>query len=198
VRTRHPKRSRHLLLLVAAFISLLLGYYLGSQQQRSKLEKLPVELFKPPVTLTKQAFPAGVARAAEDTWQMALIGDSSLPACEKLLTHYIEVHNRLAAYPEIQNQLQLALLDLNNGSVSPLWQHITWAKTYPITQQQTGQLFSTLQLANPGNRWCQDVQANSALLSPGLQLYAHLPLAKPGDMAHNLKVLLETLNPHVN
>jgi hypothetical protein len=127
-------------------------------------------------------------------WVILLPGEAGA-ACDDLLEHYIEVVNRLAAWPEIQSRVSLALVDTGGNAASPAWQRVDWAASYPMRESDRLALTENLGIAPVGNRWCRDVQATAALLGPGSRAYALLPLDNPADIAESLRLIITKLDP---
>lgn len=190
------RRSRfnHFFLIIAALGVLLLGYYLGNRYQYAELRNLPIELYPEPIVVDAAYLPDELSQKAEQGHWLILLSGIPHAACDALLRHYLEVYNRLAVYPEVQKKLYLALLSDREVQASLLWQHMAWAQVYPMEAANHQQLFAALQLPPIGNRWCQDVQATTALLSPDRQHYASLPLDEPQQMVKNLQALISALD----
>lgn len=183
------KRLKHFFLIIAALGILLLGYFLGNRYQYAELRDLPVELLPEPVAINASLIPEDLqVQAASGRWLIILPGVTG-KACDALLEHYLEVYNRLANDAQIQAKMHLALLDVSDKPVSMLWQHIEWANVYKMTLSDRQQLLTAMHFNQPGNRWCQDVQAQTALIGPDMRQYALLPLDKPQQMAQNLRAL---------
>ena len=120
-----------------------------------------------------------------------LIQGENSEACDNLLNHYIEVSNRLAAYPKLQAQL-LTILVATKENSSLNWQNIDWAHHIAIEEQQRDALFNQLKLNPIGDRWCSPAQSTAALFTPNGLHIANLPLDSATDIAESLRMISES------
>ena len=196
-RTQRSPLQRFAIFIFALCI-LALGYYLGNRYQASGLHNISAIVLDIPVVVPAETLPQPLRKQieAEDQWVVLLPGENG-KACDELLTHYIEVVNRLAAWPKIQARIRVALLDTAGRAGSPAWQAIEWADSHNMSQTSILALTSTLGISPVGNRWCRDVQATAALIGPGNTARALLPLDNPAEMAESLRLLVATLDPDV-
>lgn len=190
---RPPRNGsmRRLVLIMAALATLLVGYYLGNQYQFGNLQSLQAIVLDQPVEVDPLLLPQALReqREAQPGWLILLAGDLKTPACEQLLQHYVQVHNRLAGESQLQNGLQLALLQSSDAQPTPVWQHVRWANAYALPKEQLLKLTGTLGISPIGTRWCQDVQANAALIGPDDLQRAILPQAKAAETAEAISTL---------
>jgi len=111
---------------------MLLGYYWGNRYAFSDLEKLSAVVHQQPLDIAPDA---RLTSTEEDTWRLILPGDSTNPACNRLLAHYTSVFSRLAARPAIQQHLRLIMLDRQNNPLSTQhpWQQHNWSQVEQLT-----------------------------------------------------------------
>jgi hypothetical protein len=182
---RTPKQLTTLFAI--AVCTLFLGYYLGHRYQLGQTSQhgaimmdnaTPIEL---PETLSAQM---------KNHCSILIKGESS-EACNNWLTHYIEVSNRLAAYPKLQAQLQTILVATKeNPSLN--WQKIEWAHHIAIKEPQRDALFNQLNLSPVGDRWCSPAQSTAALFTPNGLHIANLPRDSATDIAESLRLISES------
>ena len=185
---KSKRTSKQLIALFAiAVCTLFLGYYLGHRYQLGQISQhgaimmdaaTPIEL---PETLSAQM---------KDHWSILIQGENS-EACNNWLTHYIEVSNRLAAYPKLQAKLQTILV-ATKETPSLNWQNIEWAHHIAIEETQRESLFNQLNLSPVGNRWCSPAQSTAALFTPNGLHIANLPLDSATDIAESLRLISES------
>ena len=198
MRRNRPPRSRlqHLALVLAALGILLFGYYLGNRYQYGQLAQTAAIMLDTPLGVDTAGLPPPLAQRIDssDYWVILLPGEPG-PACDQLLDHYIEVFNRLAIAPRLQDKLHLALL--NSSATAPTlgWKQIDWAETYPVAQEQLLRITGELGIAPIGTRWCRDVQATAAVIGPGAEARALLPMDKPARIAESLRLIIPTFDP---
>lgn len=172
---------------------LLIGYYLGQQYRLSQLEASGADLLNDPIQIDTPPLPKALAQAMPGRWTLVLAGEPDA-RCDQLLRHYIQVFNRLAAWPKLQNRLRLVLLSSwGPGKDSP-WRYVDWAAVYVLPPSQRAELIATLGLPPPTPAHCIGEEATAALLGPDHRLYARLPLDKPPRMAESLRLILQTLD----
>ncbi len=171
---------------------MLLGYYWGNRYAFSDLEKLSAVVHQQPLDIAPDV---RLTSTKEDTWRLILPGDSTNPACNRLLAHYTSVFSRLAARPAIQQHLRLIMLDRQNSPLSTQhpWQQHNWSQVEQLTADRHHALTKALGIQPIGNRWCEKIQATAALLDPQWRLTALIPYEQPAKMAHNIQVIIETL-----
>ncbi len=198
-RNRPPRSALHRFAIISvALCTVLLGYYLGNLYQFGELKNSAAIMYEQPLELDT----AGLAQPlrgqleAEDEWLILLAGEPGR-SCDQLLAHYIDVVNRLAAWPNIQERVRLILVNTGNAPANPAWKSVKWAHVQPMSEDQMLQLTSQLGIAPLGTRWCEDVQATAALIGPGNQTRALLPLDKPADIAESLRLIIEAFDPDV-
>lgn len=175
---------------------LVFGYYLGNRFQYDELRQSAAILLEQPVAVDTAALPPGLREALEDPhqWVILLPGEPGA-ACDRLLDHYVQVINRLAAWPAVQSRVRLGLLNFTDRAAGSAWQRYGWARSYPLSEADMLALTSQLGVAPVGNRWCLDVQATTVLVGPGAEARALLPLDKPAEIAESLRLLLHALDP---
>lgn len=198
-RKRPPRTPLHRFAIVGvALCTVVLGYYLGNRYQYSELQNTAAILFDQPIELDTTSLPKALQSRIEaaDQWVILLPGENGR-ACDQLLNHYIEVINRLAAWPDIQSRIRVALIDSSGRTGSLAWQRVGWAESYNVNQEDMLRLTSTLGIAPVGNRWCRDVQATAALIGPGNEVHALLPLDKPAEIAESLKLMIQAFDSDV-
>ncbi len=172
---------------------LLVGYYLGQQYRLSQLEASGADLLNDPIRIDTPPLPKALAQAMRGRWTLVLAGEPDA-RCDQLLRHYIQVFNRLAAWPKLQNRLRLVLLSSwGPGNESP-WRYVDWAEVYVLPPSQRAELIATLGLPPPTPAHCIGEEATVALIGPDHRLYARLPLDKPPRMAESLRLILQTLD----
>jgi hypothetical protein len=66
-----------------------------------------------------------------------------------------------------------------------------------MPEEQILELTGQLSIAPLGTRWCEDVQATAALIGPGKQTRALLPLDKPADIADSLRLIIKAFDHDV-
>jgi len=200
MRRKRPPRTplQRLALITAALGTVVLGYWLGNRYQFGELQNSSAILMEQPVEIDTAPLPNDLQTQikAEEQWVILLAGENG-KACDQLLNHYIEVVNRLAAWPKIQARIRLALLDGSGRVGSPAWQQLEWADSHNMQQADILALTSALGIAPIGNRWCKDVQATTALLGPGNVSHALLPLDKPAEIAESLRLIIQAFDPDV-
>jgi hypothetical protein len=192
-RKRSPRTPlQRVALILAALSTLLLGYYLGNLYRLDELKQHGAVPLDQALPLDTADLPDSLRQSLNDTqqWVIFLAGEPG-QACDRLFDQYVEVYNRLAAYPKIQSRLHLALLTTASDEHHP-WPVYDWAKVYRLTPAQRDKLTSAAGIAPIGNRWCQDVQATAALAGPGASVRALLPLDKPAEMAESLRLIITT------
>jgi len=198
-RNRPPRPALHRFAIISvALVVVLLGYYLGNRYQFGQLQNSVAILFEQPIELVTTELPLPLRREveAEDKWVLVLAGRPG-DACDKLLGHYIEVVNRLAAWPAIQERLQLIIFNSGNRPPGPAWKNVEWAHVQEMPETQILRLTGQLGIAPLGTRWCQDVQATTALIGPVNRVHALLPLDKPEKIAESLRLIIEAHDPDV-
>ena len=196
-RSRPPRTPLHRFAIIStALCTLLLGYYLGNRYQLGELRNSAAIMLEQPIETDTTPLPRELRELIEvqHKWVILLPGEAGT-ACDDLLRHYVEVVNRLAAWPEIQSRVSLALLDITGRAPSLAWQNVAWAASHPMREIDMLALTETLGIAPVGNRWCRDVQATAALLGPGNRAYALLPLDNPADIAESLRLIITNLDP---
>ena len=106
---RTPLQRFAIILLAVATVSL--GYYLGNLYQFDKLRNSAAIMLDEPLELDTSALPERLQDriASAQSWVVLLPGQNGND-CDRLLEHYMEVVNRLAAWPEVQERINLALL----------------------------------------------------------------------------------------
>lgn len=197
-RSRPPRtRLQHLALAGIAVLVLLLGYFTGSYYRIDRLEGHGALLERHPFPLNTDQLPHDLVRLinSRKSWVILIPGEPG-KACNQLLTHYIEVYNRLAAQPQVQRRLHLALLTTLPAPPDSPWRLFDWAQAYRLTPTARERIASRARIPIMGNRWCQGVQASGALVGPEATLYARLPLDKPADMAESLRLIIPTFDPN--
>ncbi len=109
---RPSSSKRRLLILVLAILSFSLAFYAGNKQKhRSRampqidgvLINPPLPL--PPVNLLNQAGEAVSTAALEGHWSLLMLDPSPEAAPSLALTRLIQVHNRLATDPQLQQRI---------------------------------------------------------------------------------------------
>ena len=198
-RKRSPRSPLQRFALIAAALgTLLLGYWLGNRYQFGELEQTAAIMLAQPIQLDSTGLPPALAEQLQsaDSWLILLPGEPGA-ACDRLLDHYIQVFSRLAARPQVQAKIRLALLDVSAQAPTLAWQGIGWADSYPLDQAQMLRTTGELGIAPLGTRWCEDVQATAALVGPQATAYALLPLDKPADIAESLRLIIEAFDPDV-
>jgi len=195
VKKRRSAFSR-LFLITAAASSLLIGYYWGNQHQRDAMAEHSAIVLDRPINLDTAALPNSLRRQAKNgKWQLMLPGQSNVPGCQDLLTHYAEVVNRLAAYPEIQESVHFVLLDTSGIAPSIHWQNTPWAQVVPVDKTTMLQVTQQLNIEPAGTRWCEDIQATAVLFDTKFQARALIPIDKPVEIADNLRTIIQSLLP---
>ena len=182
---RTPKQLTALFAI--AVCTLFLGYYLGHRYQLGQISQHGAIMMD---NATPIELPEALSAQMKDHWSILIQGESS-EACHKWLTHYIEVSNRLAAYPKLQAQLQ-AILVATKENPSLNWQNIDWAHHIAIEEQQRDTLFNQLKLDPVGDRWCSPAQSTAALFTPNGLHIANLPLDSATDIAESLRLISES------
>jgi len=198
-RNRPPRSALHRFAIISvALCTVLLGYYLGNRYQFGELQNTAAIMFEQPIELEIDELPQPLRDQieAEDEWLILLAGEPG-SSCEALLAHYIEVVNRLAAWPNIQKRIRLILVDSADAPIGPTWKSVEWAHIQAMTEQQMLEFTGQLGIAPLGTRWCEDVQATAALIGPGRYSHALLPLDKPADIAESLRLIIEAFDPDV-
>lgn len=182
---RTPKQL--IALFAIAVCTLFLGYYLGHRYQLGEISQHGAIMMD---NATPIELPDALTAQMNDRWSILIQGENS-EACNNWLTHYIEVSNRLAAYPKLQAQLQ-AILVATKQNPSLNWQNIEWAHHITIKEQQREVLFSQLNLTPVGDRWCSPAQSTAALFTPNGLHIANLPLDSAIDIAESLRLISES------
>jgi len=198
-RNRAPRSALHRFAIVSvALCTVLLGYYLGNRYQFGELQNTAAIMFEQPIEVDINGLPQPLRGQieAEDEWLILLAGEPG-GSCDVLLVHYIDVVNRLAAWPVIQKRLRLILVGTGEAATGPAWKSVEWAHIQVMPEQQMLELTGQLGIAPLGTRWCEDVQATAALIGPGEQARALLPLDKPADIADSLRLIIEAFDPDV-
>src|SRR6056300_2089387 len=182
---RTPKQL--IALFAIAVCTLFLGYYLGHRYQIGQISQHGAIMMD---NATPIELPEVLSAEMKDHWSILIKGESS-EACNNLLTHFIEVSNRLAAYPKLQAQLQ-AILVATKENPSLNWQNIEWAHHIIIEEHQRDALFNTLNPSPVHDRWCSPAQSTAALLTPNGLHIANLPLDSATDIAESLRLIFES------
>ena len=196
-RNRPPRSPLHRFAIISVALStVVLGYYLGNRYQFGELQNSAAIMLEQPLDADASRMPRELVELmeVEGSWVIVLPGETGA-ACDQLLAHYIEVVNRLAAWPDIQSRVRLALLQTTTRPPSTAWQNVTWASTHTLPEADMLALTGNLGIAPIGNRWCQDVQGTAALLGPENRAYALLPLDNPSDIAESLRLIITVLDP---
>lgn len=118
---RNPHRPLiRLTLIAAALVLFLFGYYWGNQYQRGTSTTLGGSdvqgiLIRPPRSLPEFALQSADGHAFRledftDHWTLLAFADPSRGPGRRMLLRMIEVRNRLAAVPGLQERLLLALV----------------------------------------------------------------------------------------
>jgi hypothetical protein len=200
MRRNRPPRSplQRFAIISVALATVLLGYYLGNRYQFGELQNSAALVYEQPIEFDIATLPQPLRGQIEnpDHWIILLPGETGA-ACDRLLEHFVEVINRLAAWPAIQQRVHLVLLETDQKPASLAWQSVPWASVQSLSATQMLELTSQLGIAPTGTRWCQDVQATAALLGPANLTHALLPLDKPADIAESLRLVIETFDPDV-
>ena len=182
---RTPKQL--IALFAIAVCTLFLGYYLGHRYQLGQISQHGAIMMD---NATPIELPEAISAQMKDHWSILIQGESS-EACNKWLTHYTEVSNRLAAFPKLQTQLQTILVATKeNPSLN--WQNIDWAHHIAIEEQQRDTLFNQLKLDPVRDRWCSPAQSTAALFTPNGLHIANLPLDSATDIAESLRLISES------
>jgi len=200
MRRNRPPRTplQRFAIISVALCTVVLGYYLGNRYQFGELQNTAALMFDQPIEIETDQLPPALREQieAKNHWLILLAGEPG-HACDTLLEHYVEVVNRLAAWPDIQARVNLVLIDSGQQLIGPLWKNVEWASVLSLPGEQMLNLTSQLSIVPLGNRWCEDVQATAALIGPGNQSHALLPLDKPSEIAESLRLIIEALDPDV-
>lgn len=200
MRRKRPARSpaQRFAIISVALATVVLGYYLGNRYQLNELQNTAALMNEQPVEVELVNLPSALREAivAEDQWLIVLPGEPGLH-CDALLEHFVDVVNRLAAWPKIQQRIRFVLLASSGAAGGIRWNHVPWAKVQMLDQETQLALSTQLGIAPIGTRWCQDVQATAALIGPGNQVHALLPLDKPAKIAESVRLIVDTLDPDV-
>lgn len=198
MRRNRPARSplHRFAIISVALCTVLVGYYLGNRYQFGQLQNSAAILYEQPIAIETTELPEPLREhiEAEDQWVILLAGEPG-SSCDTLLNHYIEVVNRLAAWPQIQARISLTLIFTSGTAPKFTWNNVEWAHMQHMTEAQMLQLTGELGIAPLGNRWCEDVQATAALIGPGNQTRALIPLDKPAKIAESLRLIIEAFDP---
>lgn len=193
---KRPRRSRfqQFTLVFAAIGALLFSYYLGNLYQQHT-EKQSAILLDQPLPLDTTGLPEALVELLQDpaVWVVLIVGEPS-STCDQLLAHYIEVYNRLAAWPRVQGAVHLVLTH-SSSATPPLWQSYDWTQAIRLSAERLAKLSIDAGITPIGNLWCEGVQATAAVIGPGAQVPALLPLDKPAAMAESLRLLINTPKP---
>jgi len=200
MRRNRPPRTplQRFAIISVALCTLLIGYYLGNRYQFSELQNSAAILYEQPIEIETAELPQPLSEhiEAENQWIILLAGKHGR-SCDALLDHYIEVVNRLAAWPQIQARISLTLIETSGSAPGVAWSNVKWAHVQPMTEAQMLQLTGKLGIAPLGNRWCEDVQATAAVIGPRNQTRALLPLDNPAEIAESLRLIIEAFDPDV-
>jgi len=189
---RNP--GKRLLLTLAALSSVIAGYYLGQYWQRQPLAELsavvypsgqPVE-YPPGLDLANEA---GESR----TWRLFIVADTGVAQCRELLRHFATVFNRLAAWPQIQENLRLAVLAYDRPDTSAATAFtggVTWAEVVSADPEQLDRLSTQLGILPDGTGWCTATTSNGILVAPDRKRWALIPYEQAAMMARNLSTII--------
>lgn len=177
---------------LAALASLIIGYYLGQAWQRQPLSDLSAIVYANgrPVD-----YPAEFRPAHDDTaWRLFVAGDPDAAACTDLRRDFALLINRLAARPELQRRVRLALISFAETPVlgeNRFHSGYPWVDLVELDGTQRETLARQLGILPTGEDWCRGTQASGVLVSPDAVAWALIPYERPDIMAHNITSLID-------
>ena len=190
----HRPQTRLLLTLVA-LTTLIVGYYLGQYWQRQPLQELSAVVYPDG---SKLRYPAelGIPAANNETccWRLFISVDTRHAECETLLHHYTLVINRLAAHPQIQQNLRLTTLAFDTpsqASIEAFRAQRDWVEVISAEPEMLDALTQDLGIAPLTNNWCEPIEANAILVAPNQRRWALIPHEQAAIMAHNIRTVIE-------
>ena len=190
----HRPQTRLLLTLVA-LTTLIVGYYLGQYWQRQPLQDLSAVVYPDG---NKLHYPAelGIPAANDETccWRLFISVDTRQSECENLLRHYTLVINRLAAHPQIQQNLRLTTLAFDTpsqASVEVFRAQRDWVEVVSTEPKMLDALAQDLGIAPLTDNWCEPIEANAILVAPNQRRWALIPHEQAAIMAYNIRTVIE-------
>lgn len=192
-RTRRGPGKR-LLLTLAAFASIIGGYYLGQYWQRQPLADLSAVVYPSGLPVD---YPPGlhIAEEAGDsrTWRLFLVADTRATQCRELVRHFATVFNRLAARPQIQENLRLTVLAYDQpdpAAATAFSGGVSWAEIISADPKQLDLLSAQLGILPDGTGWCTATTSNGILVDPDKKRWALIPYEQAAMMARNLSTII--------
>ena len=194
-RSRRSPRAR-LLVMLAALVSLIVGYYLGQSWRRQPLDDLSVILFAEPRAIDYGDLAITAPQDTPHPWRLFVAGDTRESACGDMLRHYARVMNRLAARAGIQQRLRVTLLAYDNpdaAAATAFRSGVTWADVIGAPSAQLDRLGTQLGIGPDREHVCADGHTDASLVSPAHEAWALIPNDAPAIMAANIVAIVESV-----
>jgi len=186
--------GRRLIVTLVALASVIAGYYLGQYWQRRPLAELSAVVYPSGrVVDYAAAFALNAEQDAQTPWRLFVVMDSRLPACSRLLRHYAIVFNRLAAWPEIQENLRLTMLAYDQPdqqAIARFTGAVGWAEVLSAPAGQLDRLSTQLGIQPDRESWCEAPTANAILVAPDRKRWALIPHEPAVIMANNIRTII--------
>jgi len=183
-----------LILTLAALASLIGGYYAGQYWQRRPLADISAIVYP---TGRPIDYPAslGIAtdRGPKAPWRLFLATDTRVAQCRSLLRHVASVVNRLAAWPDIQQRLRVAMLAYDHPDAAAVVQFsggADWAEVITGEAAELDRLSGQLGILPGTGAWCEPPQANGILVAPNREAWALIPYEQAAIMANNIRTII--------
>lgn len=191
LRRRSP-RAR-LALILAASLSLVIGYYLGQAWQRAPLRGLSAVVYADGHAVS---YPASFGIATDEgagDWRLIAMIDTRAAACGELLRHLALLRNRLAGWPRIQPRLRPTLVALDAPDATTIEGFAPgqdWIDVVTAEPGQLGAFAADLGIAPDRTGVCSPVQTNAVLASPDGRRWALIPHEQAAIMARNIATII--------
>lgn len=191
---RRSPRTR-LILTLAALASLIGGYYAGQYWQRRPLAAISAIVYPAARPID---YPQGLGIATDpgstDSWRLFLTTDTRVAQCRSLLHHLASMLNRLAARPDIQQRLRVALLAYDHPDAEAVMQFsggADWVEVIPGQEAELDRLSGQLGILPATRAWCEPSQANGILVAPDRKAWALIPYEQAAIMADNIRTIID-------
>ena len=177
---------KKLLLFLIAIAALLGGYYWGNQYAVQTTDYLNLHPLASPVTIkavnlthygTQQRFSE---KNFQGKWSLVLVGHHDLAISNDQLTLAVQIYNRLADKPDLQDSVQVIFLELDTNAIPA--QAINYVRRYhpgfiaiggdrTEVESLTRQIGATYKITTKGTDPQQiDHSTSMALITPTAQL----------------------------